>query len=467
MNRERKPSVIEALVPMIVLIVLLFCGVFLLEASPHIPMLSAGVFAILFAMLVLKYSWDELLKGILAAISSSMPAILILLVVGMVIGTWISSGVVPAMIYYGLQIISPSILLVSAVLITSVVSLTIGSSWTAAATVGVALMGIGTSMGIPSSIVGGAVISGAYFGDKMSPLSETTNLAPAIAGCTLPEHIRHLLYTTMPSYIISLVFFGLINLRYGGGEANQESIAKLFEGLHGQFAISPALLLVPVLVIVMVLLKVPALISLFAGAALGGLFAMLFQGATLAATVNVMHYGYTSESGNAIMDELLTRGGLNSMLWTISLIIIAMVFAGVLERTGMVRTLTEALARFTRTTGSLAATTIVSCIGINAMTGEQYLSIVIPGRMYKQAYEEKGLHMKNLSRVLEDAGTLTSPLFPWNGCGAFMIATLGLAPWTYVPYCFLNLINPIVSALYGFTGLTMEKAPVAEGEREE
>lgn len=457
MKEKKTPNLYIAILPIILLIICLLGGINLLGCSPHIPMLTTAVITAIIAMKYLNYQWDELIEGVLDAIRNSMGAILILMVVGMVIGAWMISGVVPAMIYYGLQLISPTLLLISTLITCSVVSLSIGSSWTTVATVGVAFMGIGASMGIPVPVIAGAVISGSYFGDKMSPLSDTTNLAPAIAGCTLNEHIKHMIFTTGPSYIISAILFGLLGLKYGSNPINATSVNALSDGLFSAFHISPLLLLVPCFVILLTLLKVPALLSLFAGSALGGAIAILFQNATLAAVVDCLHYGYVSETGNAPMDELLSRGGLNSMMWTVSLILCAMMFAGIIERTQMIQTITNAMVKFTNSTGSLIMTTVLSSIGINVVTGEQYLSIVLPGSMYKHLYAEKGLHMKNLSRTLEDAGTLTSPLIPWNGCGAFMIATLGLAPWTYVPFCFLNIINPIVAIIYGFTGIAIEK----------
>ena len=464
MKEKKIPSIYIAALPIIILICSLLGGIKFLGSGPHIPMLITSIITAIIAMTLLNYRWEELEEGIVNTIKSSMGAILILMVVGTVIGTWIASGVVPTMIYYGLQIIAPKFLLICALLVCSIVSLTIGSSWTTVATVGIAFMGIGVSMGIPVPMIAGAIISGSYFGDKMSPLSDTTNLAPAIAGCTLFEHVKHMVYTTTPRYIISLILFGILGIRYGSNPTNETSINALTEGLASSFNITPVLLIVPCIVILLVVLKVPALLSLFAGSAIGGIFAMIYQNASLAEVVDYLHYGFVSETGNATIDELLSRGGLDSMMWTVSLILCAMMFAGILEKTKMIEVITNSMLKYTKSVGSLVLTTVISAIGINLVTGEQYLSIVVPGRMYRNIYIEKGLHMKNLSRSLEDAGTLSSPLIPWNGCGAFMIATLGLAPWTYVPFCFVNLINPIVSVIYGYTGITMEKVTTADNK---
>ncbi len=459
---KQKVSPWIALIPVIFLISSLYYAIRIAGADPHIPLFTSAIFAALIGMLVLKIKWSTIEEGIVDTIKMSMGAIIILMIIGMVIGTWILSGVVPSMIFYGLKILSPKIFLLATLLMCSVVSLATGSSWTTAGTVGIALMGIGSTLGIPAPIIGGAIISGAYFGDKMSPLSDTTNLAPAMAGAKLFDHIKHMIYTTGPSYIIAAILFTIIGLGYTSEALDNTLINQFNEGLQGAFTISPLLLLVPVIVIGIVVMKVPAIPGLFGGAILGGLVAMMMQGASLGDVMGALHYGYESATGIEVVDELLSRGGLDSMMWTISLILCAMTFGGVMEKTGMLEALANVILGFAKSTGSLVVATILTALGMNILAGDQYLSIVIPGRMFKDAYDKRGLAPKNLSRVLEDSGTLTSALIPWNTCGAFMIATLGLAPWTYVPYCFLNLINPFVSIFYGFTGITMEKVEGAE-----
>ena len=454
---KRQVSPLIALIPVLFLIVSLFLAIQVIGADPHIPLFTSAIVAALVGMFVLKVEWSEIEEGIVDTIKMSMGAVIILMIIGMVIGTWILSGAVPVMIFYGLKILSPKIFLLATLLMCSVVSLATGSSWTTAGTVGIALMGIGMSLGIPSPIIGGAIISGAYFGDKMSPLSDTTNLAPAMAGAKLFDHIKHMIYTTGPSYVIAAILFLIIGLGYSGDTLDLVLIEEINSGLAIDFNLSPLLLLIPVITIGMVVMKVPAIPGLFGGAILGGLAAMLFQGADIGGVVDALHYGYASETGIEFVDALLSRGGLDSMMWTISLILCAMTFGGVMEKTGMLEALASVILRFAKSTGTLVVATILTALGMNVLAGDQYLSIVIPGRMYKDAYDKRGLAPKNLSRVLEDSGTLTSALIPWNTCGAFMIGTLGLAPWTYVPYCFLNLINPLVSIFYGFTGITMEK----------
>lgn len=465
-NKRVSPWI--ALIPVIFLIGSLYYAIQIVEASPHIPLFTSAIVAALVGMFVLKVKWSEIEEGIVDTIKMSMGAIIILMIIGMVIGTWILSGVVPTMIFYGLKILSPKIFLLATLLMCSIVSLATGSSWTTAGTVGIALMGIGMSLNIPAPVIGGAIISGAYFGDKMSPLSDTTNLSPAMAGAKLFDHIRHMIYTTGPSYVIAAILFIVVGMGYSSDSLDLTLINQINDGLALDFNLSIWLLLVPVITIGIVVMKVPAIPGLFGGAIIGGIAAMMFQGANLGDVVNAMHYGYESATGIEFVDTLLTRGGLDSMMWTVSLILCAMAFGGVMEKTGMLEALAGVILGFAKTTGLLVLSTIVTAFGMNVLAGDQYLSIVIPGRMFKKAFDERGLAPRNLSRVLEDSGTLTSPLIPWNTCGAFMIATLGLAPWTYVPYCFLNLINPIVSIFYGFTGITMMKLeddPSYEGKK--
>ena len=457
MTKERKEaSVLMALIPVIFLVGALFVSIVLLKQQAHIPLILAAAVAAIVAYF-LKYTWAEIQEGIIQGINMAMAAILILMVVGTMIGTWISGGIVPSMIYYGLKILSPGIFLAATMIICSVVSLGTGSSWSTAGTVGVALVGVGQGLGIPPAMIGGAIISGAYFGDKMSPLSDTTNLAPAVAGTDLFSHIRHMVYTVTPGYIIALGLFIFLGLRFAGGLLDSQNIDIMLSTMKANFFIHPILLLPPLLVIVMVVRKVPPLPALLGGTILGALFAGFAQHQNLAKIIESAFSGYVSDSGVPMVDELLTRGGLMSMMETVALIISALSFGGIMERTGMLRVLAGALLKRVKRTGSLVATTVFSCIGMNAIAADQFIAIVVPGRMYKNAFDAKGLHPKNLSRVLENSGTLTSPLIPWNSCGAFMSATLGISAFVYLPYAFLNLLVPFISIIYGYTGFTMEK----------
>ncbi|MEN1761672.1 Na+/H+ antiporter NhaC [Anoxynatronum sibiricum] len=451
-KQPKQATFMHALIVILFLVVVLFVAIQYMGADPHIPIILATIVAGLIGVFVLGYAWSDLEEAMITTIGMAMQAALILMVIGSIIGTWILSGTVPTMIYYGLQILSPGIFLLATLVICMIVSVSTGSSWTTAGTVGIALMGVGIGLGIPEGMVAGAIVSGAYFGDKMSPLSDTTNLAPAMAGTTLFEHIKSMFYTTVPAVLIAAVLYGIMGTRYAGQELNVGEINSMLAAMAENFNISPLLLIPPIVVILIVVMKVPALPGLMAGVLLGGLFAMLFQGADLGAFIDAAHYGFELESGNEIIDNLLSRGGLDGMMWTVSLILIALCFGGVMEKTGMLHAVGSAILKMAHNTGSLIAATVLTCFAVNLLAGEQYIALVIPGRMYKDAYKEKGIHPKVLSRALEGGGTVTSALIPWNTCGAFMWSTLGIHPFTYLPYAYFNLAMPVVEIIAGFTG---------------
>lgn len=455
---QKKPSLFIALIPIVALVVILYFFVVEFELDVHIPLILGSIIAAGVAVFALGAKWADLEKGILKTINMGMQAILILMIIGILIGTWIASGVVPTLIYYGLQLISPGMFLAVSMIICSIVSLATGSSWTTAGTVGVALIGVGYGLGVPAGMAAGAIISGAYFGDKMSPLSDTTNLAPAMAGATLFDHIRHMVYTTGISYVLAFVAFIVVGLRFAGGGLDTQDIQSILQAIDGSFNISPILLIPPLLVILMVVLKVPAIPGLIGGAALGVIFAIVFQGVGFADIMEIAHYGFEIEFENAteaqeVVADLLSGGGLDSMMWTVSLIICALTFGGILEATGMLGVMAESLLKLAKGTGSLVLVTVLSCIFINVISADQYLAIVIPGRMYKDAYAERHLAPRNLSRTLEDAGTLTSPLVPWNTCGAYMQTALGVPTLVYLPWAFLNLINPVVAVVLAYLNI--------------
>lgn len=423
----------------------------------QIPLIAATAVASVVA-LRLGLTWTQIHDSFLHGIHLSMSAVLILLIVGMLIGTWIASGVVPLLIVKGLQLLSPSAFLVAACGICCVVSVVTGSSWTTAGTVGIALIGVGGGLGVPLPIAAGAIISGAYFGDKMSPLSDTTNLAPAIAGSDLFDHVRHMCWTTGPSLAIALLLYWILGLRYSHGHVDTGAVDAIIASVSSRFQLSGWLWLPPILVLGLIVAKVPALPSLLAGTVAGGVFAMAVQGTSLGDVCLYAYRGYSSNSGLKAVDDLLTRGGMSGMYDTVGIILAAMCFGGVMEKSGMLARIADGLLHLARGRGGLVAATLGTCIGMNIVASDQYLSIVVPGRMYRGAFARAKLHPKNLSRCLEDAGTLTSPLVPWNSCGAYMAATLGVFPLAYLPYAFLNLINPVVSAIYGYAGWTMAPA---------
>lgn len=471
----RKPTLLDALIPMFVLIALLAASVLLFaDDSSYGPNQLALFIATAVAVIIgLKngYSWHDIEQAMVKGISLSLAAILILLAVGALIGTWLLSGTVPTLIYYGLQLLNPDWFYAASCLLCCIVAMSIGSSWTTAATIGVALIGVATGLGMSVAITAGAIVSGAYFGDKVSPLSETTNLAPAVAGADLFAHIRHMLWTTVPSIVIALLLFALIGLNHGE-QADLSKINELSSTLEQHFAISIWSLVPLVVLLVMAMKKVPAFPTVFIGALLGGVWAIIFQpeliasltDKTLPAVVGVgkliwqtLFAGFSIETGNSDIDSLLSGGGMGSMLNTIWLIFSAMMFGAVVEHIGLLRRFVESILSFARSTGSLITSTIATSIATNVLTADQYMSIVMPGRMYKEEFERRNLAPVNLSRALEDGGTITSPLIPWNTCGAYMHGVLNVNPLDYFAYAFFNLINPILAVIYAYLGIKILK----------
>ena len=476
MTTTKTPSLIDALIPIASLVAMLSLSVYLFGADssygPNQIVLTIG--AAIAAIVAIKngHRWHDIQKAIVAGIGTAMGAIMILFSVGALIGTWLMAGTVPSLIYYGLELLNPQFFYVAACLICAIASLATGSSWTVAGTLGVALIGVSMGLGLSPEIAAGAIISGAYFGDKMSPLSDTTNLAPAVVDTDLFTHIQHMVWTTAPSFLIALVIFTLIGL---GGDVGADSPAlrELMTTLDGAFNITPWALLPLLVVFYMAYKKVPPLPTILFGALLGGILAVVIQADVVLAFANspklpvwlamtkgvwlALADGFVSDTGNSAVDDLLTRGGMSSMLVTIWLILTALAFGSVLEHGGMLTRLIETAVKAAKSTGSLVLTVVLSCIGINIVAADQYIAIVLPGKMYKAEFQKRKLDPKNLSRIIEDSGTLTSPLVPWNTCGAYMAATLGVATFAYLPFVFFNLINPVVSVIYGYTGFTIRK----------
>lgn len=445
-----------AVLPLFLMILVMFYTIVVLEQGPHIPLIIGTSIAALVAWKH-GFKWKEIEEMMYKGIRLALPAVVIIILVGLTIGAWIGSGVVATMIYFGLKIISPAFFLVTITLICAVVALAIGSSWSTMGTIGVAGMGIGLSMGIPAPMIAGAVISGAYFGDKMSPLSDTTNLASGLTGTDLFVHIRHMLFTTIPGILIALAVYWVLGQNFADGAIDQQAINQTIIELNQQFDISAWLLLIPLAVIVLVALKVPAIPALIVGIVLGVLAQIFVQGGSLAGAVSALQAGYVIDSGNELVDDLFNRGGLDSMMYTVSMTIVAMTFGGILEYSGMLQSIMSHILRLAKSTGSLIATTIAAAVTTNATCSEQYISIVVPARMFADSYEEKGLDSRNLSRALEDGGTLTSVFFPWNTCGVFILGTLGVGAFEYAPYAVLNFVVPVISILYAFTGFTIVK----------
>jgi len=474
-SEPRTPTLFESLIPIIVLVMLLTLNVFIFSddatyGSNQLALLFAATVA---ALLSARQGnkWKAILDGIVKSISSAMAAILILMLIGALAGTWLISGIVPALIYYGLEILNPTIFLFAAVIVSAIVSVATGSSWTTAATVGIALVGIGQAMGINDGVVAGAIISGAYFGDKMSPMSDTTNLAPAMAGTDLFTHIRYMAITTIPSISITLVIFLIWGFTIDSS-SKLESIALVQEAITTKFHISLWLFLVPAVVIGMIIKKVPALPALLTGTILGGLLAVAFQpdivlgiaGKTEASfyafyegVIRAMYTETSIATGHPMVDSLLSAGGMFGMMNTIWLIICAMIFGGTMETAGMLQRLAHSIIQYAHSTGSLVASTAVTCGFINVTASDQYIAIVVPGRMFANTYKERGLAPENLSRTLEDSGTVTSVLVPWNTCGAYHAGVLGVATFAYLPFAFFNIISPFMTIFFAYANIKIKR----------
>ena len=461
MSEPRQASLLESLIPIMSLVFMLGFSVFFFGSdSSYGPNQIALIIAAAIASMVaikIGHTWSNILESMVASISTAMGALLIFLCVGALIGTWLISGTVPTLIFYGLELLNPKIFYPAACLICAVAALATGSSWTVAGTLGVALIAVSIGLNLSPAIAAGAIISGAYFGDKMSPLSDTTNLAPAVTGTDLFAHIKHMAWTTTPSFLMALVIFMILGFGVDS-DIEDSTIILLTETLDATFNITLLALLPLLVVFLMAIRKVPALPTILFGAILGGVMAFFLQPEAviifadsndLPPTLSLIKgiwlalaTGYTSATGIPEIDSLLSRGGMQSMLNTMWLVISAMSFSAVLEHAGMLKTIISSSLKAAKSTGSLISTVILSCISINIVCADQYISIVLAGKMFKAEFKKRNLDPKNLSRVIEDSGTLTSPLVPWNTCGAYMAATLGVPTFTYLPYVFFNLINP-------------------------
>ena len=472
MTREiKQPTLLDAFIPVISLILMLGTAVYLFaDNSSYGPnQVSLLIGTGLAAIIGMKngHKWHDIEKGIIQGISVSLGACLILLVVGALIGTWMLAGTVPTLIYYGLELLNPSMFYAATCIICAVVAMSIGSSWTTAATVGVALMGVSAGMDMSAAITAGAIISGAYFGDKISPLSETTNLAPAVAGTDLFEHIRYMLWTTIPSFVLALILFVIIGLSESGGQS-AEKIQQMQVLLDDTFNINIFMLVPLVVLLTLAVRKMPAFPAVGIGALLGGVWALIFQPdviqtmkdsadsfsvGALKVVWTALFDGVTFNTSDDNLNSLLSRGGMSSMLNTIWLIVCAMSFGAVLERVGLLTRAVGAILHGAKTAGAMVSRTILTCIGTNLITSDQYMAIVMPGRMYKDEYAKRGLDQLNLSRSLEDGGTITSPLIPWNTCGAYMHGVLMVHPFEYIFFAFFNLISPVLAVIYAYLGI--------------
>jgi len=462
---NKELSILEALIPIFVLVGLLAYNVVVafgddaLSGSNQFVLLTGAAVAMVVGFLN-KVSYKKMIDEVANNFKSTTGAILILLFVGALTGTWMMSGVIPSMIYYGLMLLSPKIFLAACLIICSIISIATGSSWTTSATVGIALIGIGKAIGLPLGMVAGAVLSGAYFGDKLSPLSDTTNLAPAMAGSELFTHIRYMLYTTVPSITIALFVF--IILGFTQKTTGAADTSEIMAAIDGAFNITPLLFLVPFAVIAMVIMKTKPLIALFVGTILGGIAAIIFQPdiilnisgesslnfkAAYKGMMNAMTVDAAVETSNTELNDLFSTGGMSGMLGTIWLVMCALVFGGVMDAIGALARISGALLSIANSVFGLFASTVASCLALNVTASDQYLAIVVPGKMFAKAYKDKNLAPENLSRTLEDSGTVTSVLIPWNTCGAYQSGVLGVPVFDYFIYAIFNWISPFMTLL--------------------
>ena len=454
----------ESLIPVVLLVCLLAYNIFFSEgvlfgdySNQYILLLAA--FAAIIIGVNKKIAISLMIKEIYNNLKSVLVPVLILFLVGALAGTWLISGVIPAMVYYGLQVLSAEIFLPAAVIISAIISIATGSSWTTSATVGIALVGVGTALGIPPGMVAGAVISGAYFGDKMSPLSDTTNLAPAMAGTDLFTHIKYMSLTTVPTLLVTLLVFTIISLNLT--TTGDTDLSEMFSVIEQTFYITPWLFAVPVTVVGLILLKVKPLLALLSGVVLAAIFAVYFQSNVVlqisGSYIDSISQAVLTEveivTSHDALNELFASGGMEGMIWTILLIVSAMVFGGVMDGIGALGVITEYLLKRTKTTLDLFFAAVASCLGLNIIASDQYLAIVIPGKMFKKAFEEKNLAPENLSRTLEDSGTVTSVLIPWNTCGAYQSSVLGVSVSEYFIFAIFNYLSPITTLLFAALNL--------------
>ena len=463
-----------AFIPIVILVLLLSLNVTIygddaLSGSNQFVLLIGGAVAAIIGF-VKGTSYKDMIHHIAENLKSVTGAILILLFVGALAGTWLISGIIPAMIYYGLQLLNPTFFLVACIVICALISIATGSSWTTSATVGIALIGIGKAMGMPVGMIAGAVISGAYFGDKMSPLSDTTNLAPAMAGGELFSHIRYMALTTVPTIVITLLVFLVIGLTQDTTAITQTE--PMLTAIKARFHISPLLFAVPVLVVILITKKTPPLVALFVGTLLGALFALIFQQPLLSLIAGSDQLSWSSgyrvimdaitvsssiETTDPLLNDLFQSGGMSGMLGTIWLIVCAMVFGGIMDAIGALKSISNALLSWATTTFQLFASTVASCLAINITASDQYLSLVIPGKMFAKAYEDRNLAPENLSRTLEDSGTVTSVLVPWNTCGAYQSGVLGVSVADYFIYAIFNWLSPFTTLLFAAIGFKIKQ----------
>lgn len=460
MNKQLSTGL--ALLPIIALIGSATASIFIWKAGMHLPLLIGVIIAAIVAI-ISGWSWADVEKMMVNGVARALPAIFILLIIGIIVGTWIASGVIPTMIYYGLSIIHPALFVPIVAIVTGIVSITLGSSFTSIATIGLAFMVIGEGLGFPPGLIAGAVISGAYFGDKLSPLSDTTNIAPVMADTDLFSHIKHMLWDTIPAFAIAIIMYGVVGFFIASNNIVDTSMVDMIHtGLDAAFIIHPLLLLMPVLTIILMMKRVPAIPALISVGFLGGMLAIIVQGVSVSEIIQIMTSGFKITTEVDAVNSLLNGGGLMSMLGTVALLVIATAYGGILEETGAFDVLTKKIMDKVYSTGMLISSTILSTFVIAFASGAQFLAIILPARTFVTKYKEMGIDTKNLSRSVEAAGTVGINLVPWGVPAVFAMGILGPSPGAFIPYCFFVFLVPLINIIFGFTGWTIAKKQYPE-----
>ena len=483
----KEPSLVDAILPIVMLITGVAGSVYLFGADAVTGPVQVALImtALVTALILMKngHPWQDVATSAEKAVGSVVTAIFILFSVGALIGTWNMSGTIPTMIVYGLKVLNPSYFYVASAVVCGVTSIAIGSAWTTAGTIGAGLIGMATVSGASPTITAGAVISGAYLGDKLSPLSETTVLTAQLVGIDVYKHIRWMMWTAGPAFLIALVLFAILGVTSGvTSDASPQETASELSRLNELFYISPLNLLPVLLLVVLAMKKVPATLAITSSALLAGIMAVLFQGPAVARFVNdstlpapvaglkaiwsAMATGFSANTGIAELDQLLSRGGMDSMLLTLWIIVGAVTLGSLLEEFGLIGKILDPLVARAKTTFQLISTVVATCLGLNIVTADQYIALVLPARIFRVEFPRRGLALENLSRTCADAGTVTSPLVPWNSCGAYMASVLGVSTLWYLPFCFFNFLCPLMALFYGFTGIKIEHLNAEEAKRD-
>ena len=450
----REHGVIVALIPIVAMMILLIVGYGKYKIEPQV-LLIAAAFITGCLGLILRFKWDDMQKGVVDSIHKALPAMLIMICVGILIGSWIAAGTIPMIIFYGLKLISPKFFLVTACFVCSLTSIATGTSWGTIGTLGVAFIGIAMAQGIPMGPAAGAIVAGAYFGDKMSPFSDVTNLAPAVAGSNLFDHIKHMLWSAVPAWLVGLFVYFIVGLRYGSGAVELESTTLIMNTLRSNFNFNIFLLLPLVIVFYFAIAKKPVLPGMLISALVAGALALIFQGDSIPGVAMAMNTGYNSQTGVEKVDSLISRGGMMSMMRVQLVAFTAFSFGGIMQRTGLLAVIFERIKAFTAKVWSIVLTTVCTSILAALVTGSSYLSMIVPAELFAPMYKKMGLAAKNLSRIVEECGAIIVPLIPWSMAGIYVTGTIGVSPFTYLPWAVMNYLSAVILIIFGFTKFTM------------